>query len=93
MPPSSRWIRWIRTLILLSGDRGFTEKGLVFEYLEGDCEEKFREGGQSVATEQGFQEAECKGLTEVESQRRENRAAQNRGRALGRSHGPEKGKP
>lgn len=69
------------------------EKGLVFDYPEGDCEEKFREGGQYVATEQGFQEAEWKGLTEVENKRRENRAAQNRGRALGRSHRPEEGKP
>lgn len=32
------------------------EKGLVFSYPEeGDCEEKFRGGGRSVATEQGFQ--------------------------------------
>lgn len=66
---------------------------MVFDCPEGDYEEKFREGGQSVATEQGFQEAEWKELTEVESQRWENRDAQNRGRALGRSHGPEKGKP
>lgn len=31
------------------------EKSLVFSHPEeGDCEEKFREGGRYVATERGF---------------------------------------
>lgn len=66
-----------------------TGKSAVFSYLkERDCEEKFWEGGRSVATDPGFQEAEWKGRTEAERQRRGKQAAQNRDGTSGRSHRP-----
>lgn len=56
--------------ILFSEGQSMEGIRLGFSYpKEGDCEEMFREWQQSVATEQGFQEVEWKGLTEVERAR------------------------